>query len=88
MSDQELGQGAAGSARLGHVNAIAVEDRPVDEPWAYSPADAARKIGVSRKHIYELMSRGQLHSVLIGRCRRIPRNELARLAGLSGPDAA
>jgi excisionase family DNA binding protein len=56
--------------------------------YAYSPAEAAQLIGCTRKHIYSLMSRGDLASVLIGRCRRIPRTELERLCGLDGGDAA
>lgn len=64
------------------------DDDKQGDRFAYSPAEAASKIGVSRKHIYELMTRGELHSVLIGRCRRIPRTELERLAGITPRDAA
>ena len=51
---------------------------------AYSPAEAAAAIGVTRKHIYTLINRGELRSTLIGRARRIPCTELERIAGLDG----
>lgn len=47
---------------------------------AYSPAEAANSIGVARQTIYNLMQRGELRSVKIGRSRRIPASEVERLA--------
>lgn len=58
------------------------------ERLAVSPAEAALALGVSRKHIYALMNRGDLRSTLIGSCRRIPVTELGRLAGIEGGDDA
>ena len=58
------------------------------ERYALSPAEAARALGVSRKHIYALMSRGELRSTLIGTCRRIPITEIERLAGVTPDDAS
>lgn len=57
-------------------------------PWryAYPPAEAAELLGCTRKHIYTLINRGLLDSTLIGRCRRIPRTEIERLAGVAGDD--
>lgn len=52
--------------------------------YALSPAEAASALGVSRKHIYVLMARGELNSTLIGACRRIPVTEVERLAGIGG----
>ena len=50
--------------------------------FAYSPAEAAQLLGLSRKGVYDLMSSGQLRSTNIGKSRRIPVTELRRLAGL------
>lgn len=37
------------------------------------PEDAARTLGVSRAALYELLARGELESVLVGRrSRRVP----------------
>ena len=65
---------------------------PQSTRWAYSPAEAAQMLGVTRKHLYSLMARNELRSTKIGNARRIPRTELERLAGLdhigsSGPPA-
>jgi excisionase family DNA binding protein len=59
---------------------------PVVKRFAYSPAEAAAAIGVTRKHIYTLINRGELRSTLIGRARRIPCTELERIAGLGGDE--
>lgn len=57
--------------------------------FALSPAEAAHALGVTRKHIYSLMARGDLRSTLIGASRRIPITEVERLAGIEGgPDDA
>lgn len=53
---------------------------------AYSPGEFAAAFGWSRQFVYKLMAAGQLQSVLIGRSRRIPASEAARLLG--GTDAA
>lgn len=44
----------------------------------YDPREAARLLSVGRTTIYELMASGALASVHIGRCRRIPAEELRR----------
>jgi excisionase family DNA binding protein len=44
----------------------------------YTPLEAAAALSVSRSTIYELMRRGELNSVHIGSCRRIPADALAR----------
>lgn len=54
---------------------------------AYSPAEAAALLGITRKTIYSLMSRGELRTTKIGRARRVPATEVARLAGLDGGGA-
>lgn len=40
-------------------------------PRLFTPAEAARIMGISRSQVYILMNRGQLKSVHIGRSRRI-----------------
>lgn len=38
----------------------------------FTPEHAAHKLDVGRTTVYALMAAGQLQSVKIGRCRRIP----------------
>jgi len=42
------------------------------EKMLLTPADAAVALSVSRTTVYELMNRGQLRSIKLGTCRRIP----------------
>jgi excisionase family DNA binding protein len=44
-----------------------------------TPVEAARALGIGRSTVYELMQTGQLASVRIGACRRIPAEDLAAL---------
>jgi excisionase family DNA binding protein len=59
-----------------------------------TPVEAARALGIGRSTVYELMQTGQLESVRIGACRRIPAADLAALvnrlreAGPAGPGTA
>ena len=46
---------------------------------AYSPAEAAAALGVSRQHIYKMMSDGRIASAKLGRSRRIPVAEIEAL---------
>lgn len=57
---------------------------PVVQRYAYSPAEAAEALGISRATIYNLLARGEIKSTTIGRSRRIPCTELERLAGIGG----
>ena len=41
-----------------------------------TPEEAARRLSVGRTTIYELMASGELQSVNIGRCRRVPLSAL------------
>lgn len=41
-----------------------------------TPEEAARRLSIGRTTVYELLSSGQLRSVNIGRCRRVPVSEL------------
>ncbi|MGD0287224.1 MAG: helix-turn-helix domain-containing protein [Acidimicrobiales bacterium] len=42
-----------------------------------TPEEAARRLSVGRTTIYELMASGELQSVNIGRCRRVPVSSLS-----------
>ena len=55
---------------------------PQIERLALNPEEAAQALGVTRQHICNLMERGQLPSVKLGRSRRIPLAALEAL--LSG----
>jgi len=46
------------------------------EKLLLSPSEAAAQLGIGRSKVYELMRLGQLRSVKIGGCRRIPRTAL------------
>jgi excisionase family DNA binding protein len=48
-----------------------------DEQLLVTPEEAARRLSVGRTTVYELMSTGELQSVNIGRCRRVPVSSLA-----------
>jgi excisionase family DNA binding protein len=37
-----------------------------------TPTEAATALGIGRSKVYELMQTGQLQSVHIGACRRVP----------------
>ncbi len=37
-----------------------------------TPIEAAAALGIGRSKVYELLQSGQLQSVHIGRCRRVP----------------
>lgn len=54
------------------------------EPLLLTPVQAARMLGIGRSKLYELLAKGQLESVRIGNCRRVPaqalHNFLARLS--------
>ena len=44
----------------------------------FSVAAVAEMFAISRKHVYELLARGDLHSVHLGKRRLIPRSEVDR----------
>ena len=51
------------------------------ERLAYTMAEAAQALGISRAFAYRLVELGELHTVKIGKCRRVSRDELERLIG-------
>lgn len=42
----------------------------------YPPEEAAQRLTISRSQLFELLARGEIKSVKIGRLRRIPHDEL------------
>jgi excisionase family DNA binding protein len=44
-----------------------------------TPTEAAETLGIGRSKVYELLQTGQLRSVRIGTCRRIPADALQAL---------
>lgn len=44
-----------------------------------TPTEAAGALGIGRSKVYELLQTGQLRSVRIGTCRRIPADALQAL---------
>lgn len=64
-----------------------MEGKEVDSDGLLRVADAARFLSVSRSTLYELMDRGELRYVKLGRARRIPRQALSELVekNLVGP---
>ena len=44
------------------------------EKLLHSPEETARLLGVGRSQVFELIGRGEIESVKIGRLRRIPRD--------------
>jgi excisionase family DNA binding protein len=46
---------------------------------AYSIAEAARSISLSRRALYQLIEAGALRTVKLGRRRLVPREELERI---------
>ncbi len=51
---------------------------PVEAParLLLRPADAAHLLSIGRSTVYELLDRGEIPSVVIGRSRRIRRSDL------------
>ncbi len=56
---------------------LVAESSITDDQLLVTPEEAARRLSVGRTTIYELMSRGELQSVNIGRCRRVPVSSLS-----------
>ena len=48
-----------------------------DDQLLVTPEEAGRRLSVGRTTIYELMASGELQSVSIGRCRRVPVKSLS-----------
>lgn len=46
---------------------------------AYSTAEVAEQLGITEQHVRNLISRNAIHSIKLGRVRRIPTTEVERL---------
>jgi excisionase family DNA binding protein len=62
---------AATSGRQARPTVNSEEDNVVDK-ILLTPVEAAAALGIGRSKVYELLLSGQLPSVHIGRCRRVP----------------
>ncbi len=45
-------------------------------PLLLSPEEASRVLGISRSKLYQLMAKGEIPSITVGRSRRVPTAEL------------
>lgn len=45
-------------------------------PLLLKPEEAARELGISRSKLFDLLATGEIGSIKIGRCRRIPSSSL------------
>jgi excisionase family DNA binding protein len=61
-----------------HDVELQIPDSQRSSKRLYSVADAAEALAIRRKHVYTLISRGELSTVAIGRRRLIPNDELDR----------
>ena len=52
----------------------------LNEQLLFTPNNAARALDISRSKVYALMASGDLKFVMVGADRRIPRDELRRIA--------
>jgi excisionase family DNA binding protein len=56
-------------------------DQPIEgvlmDPLLLTPLQAARMLGIGRSKLYQLLAAGELRSVHIGACRRVPADALA-----------
>lgn len=56
-----------------------MSDAPTTERLAYTPTELAPLIGCSRAHVHNMINRGELRSVKLGRKRLIPADVVAEL---------
>ena len=49
------------------------------KPWLLDSREVARLLGVGRTKAFQLMARGEIPVVRIGRCVRVPREALSKL---------
>ena len=57
------------------------------EPILLTPIQAAHALGIGRSKLYKLLQNGDLQSVRIGACRRIPTDALSDLVAHLRADA-
>jgi excisionase family DNA binding protein len=63
-------------------------DSSLDHALLLTPEEAARRLSIGRTTIYALMASGDLPSVTIGRCRRIPVSALKSFVVRLGDEAS
>lgn len=56
--------------------------------YALNPAEAAQALGMCRASIYNMIARGELRAVKLGRSTRVPVAEIERLLGGDSGEAA
>ncbi len=57
------------------THSVTVDDDPADNLKLESLAEVAHSLGCSRRTVYELIDRGELRTVHIGRRHLVPRGE-------------
>ena len=76
----DLGRRGAGQASAQRGAITVVNDTDADAPLTVTVEEASRLLGISRAHGYELVARGELPSIRLGRRIVIPRRALVSLA--------
>ncbi len=56
---------------------------PIERPLVYTVTQTASLLGISRAHAYELVSRGELVHLRLGRRIVVPRHALEQLLDVS-----
>ena len=66
-----------GEGRFRHArpDALVIPEDVMDK-LLLTPTEAANTLGIGRSKVYELLKNGQLQSVHIGACRRVPTEAL------------
>jgi excisionase family DNA binding protein len=59
-----------------------------EERLVYTVAEAGEMLGIYRAFAYELVARGELPVIRLGRCRLFPRAGILALVGQSEPEAS
>jgi excisionase family DNA binding protein len=57
---------------------------PIERPLVYTVMQTATLLGISRTHAYELVARGDLAHIRLGRRIVVPRQSLERLLDAAG----
>ncbi len=76
--EQRCAELAADVSRLAALVTETIE-RPVSQPLAVSPEEAARLLGIGRTNLFRLLETGAVRSVKVGSRRLIPRRALDEL---------
>jgi excisionase family DNA binding protein len=58
------------------MDVVAEHEEPLTDTLLVTAEEAARRLSLGRTTVYDLISRGELVSVQVGRCRRVPVSEL------------